>query len=68
MAVTLEPRFTAGIPQQLFKRLLQGDNPSTPSWTVTADGKKFLLNAALATTQAAPVTVILNWPETLSSK
>ena len=43
-------------------------DPSTPSWTVTADGKKFLLNAALATTQAAPFTVVLNWPETLSSK
>jgi serine/threonine protein kinase len=68
VAVTLEPRFSAGIPQQLFKRRLQGDNPGTPSWTVTADGKKFLLNAALATSQAAPVTVILNWPETLRSK
>jgi Tol biopolymer transport system component len=68
VAVTLEPRFSAGIPQQLFKRRLQGDNPSTPSWTVTADGQKFLLNAALATTQAVPFTVVLNWPETLSSK
>jgi hypothetical protein len=68
VSVMLEPRFSAGIPQQLFKRRLQGDNPSTPSWTVTADGRKFLLNAALATAQAAPLTVILNWPETLSSK
>ena len=68
VGVTLEPRFSAGIPQQLFKRRLQGDVAATPSWTVTADGKKFLLNAALATTQAAPFTVVLNWPETLSSK
>ena len=68
VAVTLEPRFSAGIPQQLFKRRLQADNPGAPSWTVTADGKKFLLNAALPTSQAAPVTVVLNWPETLSAK
>jgi len=68
VAVTLEPRFTAGIPQRLFKRRLQGDLASTPSWTVTADGQKFLLNAALATTQAVPFTVVVNWPETLSSK
>jgi len=68
VAVTLEPRFSAGIPQQLFKRRLQGDNQGTPSWAVTRDGQKFLINAALATTQAVPFTVILNWPETLSSK
>jgi Tol biopolymer transport system component len=68
VTVTLEPRFTAGIPQQLFKRRLQGDNPGTPSWVVTRDGQKFLLNAALPTTQAVPFTVVLNWPETLSSK
>ncbi len=65
--VTLDPRFSAGIPKSLFKRRLQG-NPNAPSWTVKPDGQRFLLNAALATAQAAPFTVILNWPETLTQK
>jgi Tol biopolymer transport system component len=66
--VTLEPKFSAGIPQPLFKRRLQGSNTATSTWTVTADGQKFLLNAASATTQAPPFTVVLNWPETLTQR
>jgi hypothetical protein len=66
--VTLAPRFTAGIPQLLFKRRLQGTNSAASTWTVTPDGQKFLLNAALATTQTPPFTVVLNWPETLIAK
>jgi Tol biopolymer transport system component len=66
--VTLDPRFAAGIPKLLFKRRVQSENPAAPTWTVTVDGRKFLLNAALATTQASPFTVVLNWPETLNAK
>jgi Tol biopolymer transport system component len=66
--VTLEPRFSAGIPKLLYKRRVQGDNLASSNWTVTQDGQKFLVNAALATSQATPFTVILNWPETLTAK
>jgi len=66
--ITLEPRFTAGIPQLLFTRRIQGVNLAASTWTVTPDGQKFLLNAALAATHAPPFTVVLNWPETLTAK
>jgi len=66
--VTLDPRFTAGIPQLLFKRRLQGANIGALTWAVTRDGQKFLLNAALAATRTPPFTVVLNWPETLIAK
>ena len=65
--VTLESRFSAGIPAPLFKRRLQG-TPAAPCWSVTPDGNKFLLNASTAAVQLVPITVILNWPATLSSK
>jgi hypothetical protein len=65
--VTLDPRFAAGIPRSLFKRRLQG-GANSPTWCVSADGQRFLLNAALANAQTAPFTVILNWPETLGVK
>jgi Tol biopolymer transport system component len=66
--VSLETRFTAGIPQPLFKHRLQVPAVATPSWAITADGQKFLVNGALASTQASPFTVILNWPEALNAK
>jgi len=66
--VALAPRFTAGIPQLLFKRRLQGSNTAAFNWTVRPDGQKFLLNAALVATQTPPFTVVLNWPETLIAK
>jgi hypothetical protein len=47
---------------------VQGDNLASSNWAVTQDGQKFLVNAALATSQATPFTVILNWPETLTAK
>jgi hypothetical protein len=66
--VSLEPRFTAGIPTPLFKRRLQIVAAPVPAWTITSDGQKFILNAALASAQASPFTVVLNWPETLNAK
>jgi Tol biopolymer transport system component len=66
--LSLDPRFTAGIPQPLFKRRLQVSAIAVPTWTITPDGQRFLLNAALASTQASPFTVILNWPEALNAK
>ena len=65
--VTLEPRFISGAPTVLFKRQLQG-NVNSPNWTVTSDGQKFLLSATSVSTQASPLTVVLNWPEALNAK
>lgn len=65
--VTLAPRFSAGIPKPLFKRRLKASN-QLPWWSVAADGQRFLLNASTGEARSSPFTVILNWPETLSSK
>jgi hypothetical protein len=32
------------------------------SYDVTGDGQKFLVNAKLDTSSAAPLSIILNWP------
>jgi len=65
--VTLEPRFAAGIPLSLFTRRVQGLT-NAPTSVVTPDGQRFLVNAATAAVQSSPLTVILNWPETLAAK
>ena len=63
--VTLEPRFSAGTPQPLFNRRL-GGGINAPTWAVTANGQGFVLNASLSAAQSVPLTVVLNWPETLA--
>jgi eukaryotic-like serine/threonine-protein kinase len=53
--------FEAGVPQQLFQA------PLDAGWDVTADGKRFLLDAVPRVQQSGqqPITLVLNWPALL---
>ena len=54
------PVFQSGVPKVLFKE------PSpVPFWDVTADGKKFLLQAPVREAVSAPFKVVLNWEAAL---
>ncbi|HJQ98377.1 MAG TPA: protein kinase [Candidatus Polarisedimenticolaceae bacterium] len=62
-------RFEPGLPKVLFKRALSRSAATAtgPRWTVTADGQKFLINAARET-RGDDFSVVLNWPEALRSE
>ena len=68
MAVSVKtaPRFEAGVPRMLFS---SPADPSFPNlgdtYDVTADGQRFLMNAALDGTRGSPVTIITNWTAAL---
>ncbi len=48
--------FETGVPQLLFKA------PRDIGWDVTADGKRFLLDAVPNEQgEATPITIVLNW-------
>ena len=51
--------FQAGTPKALFKV------PSSQTWDVAADGKRFLFPIPSGDTAQNPFTVILNWPSLL---
>jgi Tol biopolymer transport system component len=51
--------FQPGTPKALFKV------PSSQTWDVTADGKRFLFPIPSGDTAQNPFTVILNWPSLL---
>lgn len=55
--------FEADTPRALFETTLPV-NALRQEYSVSADGKRFLLNAPLETT-ASPMTVVLNWPALL---
>ena len=63
--VTLGAQFSAGIPKPLFNRRIVTGQIGITSWSVTADGQKFLLNATTGTVTSPEFSVVLNWPETL---
>jgi Tol biopolymer transport system component len=61
---TLQP----GIPQPLFDVRFRGNGIGFPSqYDVTPDGKRFLVNMAVAASESevSPIHVVLNWPELL---
>jgi len=62
--------FEAGTPALLFQTQLFGLGVATQysqQYDVTADGQRFLLNVDLSEVTAAPLTVVLNWQETVTS-
>jgi Tol biopolymer transport system component len=64
--ITLGPAFDAGAPKPLFKRRLEGSGIVRSRWVVTSDGKRFLLNAALAEKSENPFSVVVNWTQGLA--
>jgi Tol biopolymer transport system component len=65
MAVAVEPgaEFKASTPVALFE-FRSGNTANlvtNPSYTVTGDGQRFLLNALVETKESAPLTVVTNW-------
>ena len=54
--------FEVDPPVALFE-FRRGDTTGAdlPSYDVTADGQRFLLNAMVETQTAAPLTVVVNW-------
>ncbi|MBI4480048.1 MAG: serine/threonine-protein kinase [Acidobacteria bacterium] len=60
-------QFEAGAPQELFEPqvgLTHGMEAGN-HYAVSADGKRFLIIRAKESTQAFPITVVLNWPALL---
>ena len=65
--------FQAGIPKALFAAPIWGGGATNnvTRYDVTADGKKFLINSLPTETTAtpsSPITVVLNWQQTLQPK
>jgi eukaryotic-like serine/threonine-protein kinase len=62
MAVPIDAtgQFDAGVPQALFPT----DTLTivSPTYAVTKDGKRFLVNARPQQSSVAPLTVVVNWP------
>ncbi len=63
--IKTSPTFEVGSPVPLFST-----SPQPPvsalhffSYDVTSDGQKFLINTRTVTPNAAPVSVLLNWPQ-----
>jgi Tol biopolymer transport system component/predicted Ser/Thr protein kinase len=71
MTVTIKGDKAAevGTPVSLFEpHLLNGPSVSTgfrAQYEPTRDGRRFLMNVALEESMPTPITVVLNWPETL---
>jgi serine/threonine protein kinase len=59
--VTLEPSFSAGIPEALFDSGFSG----WPRWSVTPDGDRFLVNRPIERSAAAALTLVQNWTSAL---
>ena len=56
-----QPTFEASIPKQLFKVQAYGVVP----FTVTSDGRRFLINTRVEEVRSPSITVVLNWPALL---
>ena len=69
LAVPVEggARFEPGVPKVLFKRAICRTTSIAVGarWTPSADGQKFLINAAREV-RGADFSVVLNWPATLA--
>ena len=59
--VTLEPSFSAGIPEALFDSGFSG----WPRWSVTADGSRFLVSQPIERSAARSLTLVQNWTSAL---
>jgi serine/threonine protein kinase len=64
--ISTNTRFQAGVPRVLFQAAPTMTSPFGYSqWSVTADGKRFLIPAPAAHSEQAPFTVVVNWPALL---
>ena len=64
MAVDVKPgaTFEAGVPKTLFDtRVLTVTDNFRNHYAVTADGQRFLINSNVEETNAAPISVVVNW-------
>jgi serine/threonine protein kinase len=65
VAVTASGTFQPGVPQPIFQgppsAPLRAGNDATPSWDVTADGRRFLFLVPELDNSRVPFTVVLNW-------
>jgi hypothetical protein len=54
--------FESGTPRTVFEAhiILKEERPGN-QYAVTSDGKRFLVNSALATAVASPISVLVNW-------
>ena len=61
--IATAPVFSPGIPKVLFDAPIWGGGVTNnvTRYDVSADGKRFILNAAPPEGRTAPITVILNW-------
>jgi Tol biopolymer transport system component len=66
--VSIGATFEPGIPKALFKRTFERSGILRNRWSASADGQRFVVNAARETSHAAPFSVVMNWPATLAQK
>ncbi len=59
--IATAPKFQAGAPKALFNPQLVPGGPTSFRYTVTPDGKRFLVSAPPEDPAAAPITVVVNW-------
>jgi len=64
--VSIAGTFEPGMPVDLFKRPVERGNIMRNRYFPSADGQRFIVNAARQTSQAAPLSIIINWPATLA--
>lgn len=62
MAVEIKsgPEFDAGIPKPLFEARFPTDVVTHPSYDVSVDGQRFLINTIVGE-EKQPITVVHNW-------
>jgi Tol biopolymer transport system component len=67
--VTLTPKFVPGAPQELFEApiVYAGSYARNPGYSVTADGKAFLVNMPFSPNASRPMNVVLNWQSALKN-
>ncbi|MGE5835187.1 MAG: protein kinase domain-containing protein, partial [Acidobacteriota bacterium] len=64
--ITLEPRFSMGIPRPLFEPKVRGFTPF--QYDVAPDGQRFLILRAVTDRHVPSLTLIQNWTKELTSK
>jgi Tol biopolymer transport system component len=61
--VRISPQFEPGLPQPLFKAAIRNNR----DYSVSADGKRFLLNPSpVGSIAVLPINIVVNWPALLT--
>lgn len=68
MAVSVAPgaSFVPGPAKSLFKTRTIRVFPNEQTYTVSRDGRRFLINTIVEESASVPTKIILNWPAALS--